>query len=619
MIAFCSTLLSISLWSFASAETIVVKSGDTPAGLSQKYCGDSSKWKLLWSGDPKKLPQGHIITLPEQCGKTAGQEEKKGPEKVVDKVGEELSPTEPAGSGKARAFRRPGAKPLCKSFTQDPKGCIAIFLKALTQKGWSEEEQKKFADDLVSGNTTQATRKNGDTWNDGFISGKNRNGRYDEWGQTVVDVPGGSVAVTVCPLVGNKRVDIVNACGNLGISTVIVETPKPQPEAPFVPETPRSGCALDWFFMGQYARSRSMRNVSGKGQASCQFQIDEHLSDGPLLTVAGSQYHGYRPQWDEYAMGIGLGNRLRGKEVYGFHQIELDTSLAYASTRGGHGDVRKPPINGLDFLFNLSLKQYYSLSDSDDEGEYGDDDTPVSAEGISFSLTSGNIEESKRRVLGEYSLYATIPLTNKSGPVYWRNQVVDHDSRHSVFGFSVLFGLEDPDMSFIPEAGAGFWHTSGVKHPFGFDVRVGGSTKDRFIRLYVGAGYSGETFGFIEGQLNGGGKWLFDSYEKSVEAVTVDSKSSCPGLGLDEKDCPQPKLKLGLGVKAEDSKDRPEALKKPTRHWQNDGFFNDRTYMAASHGPTPVVSGQVMVKADQRVAKAAPHPVNVWGDHWGNK
>ena len=45
---------------------IRVDSGDTLSGIAQQYLGSSGKWKELggYSGDPRKMPAGTILTLP---------------------------------------------------------------------------------------------------------------------------------------------------------------------------------------------------------------------------------------------------------------------------------------------------------------------------------------------------------------------------------------------------------------------------------------------------------------------------------------------------------------------------------------------------------------------------
>ncbi|QQR77840.1 MAG: hypothetical protein IPJ67_01700 [Candidatus Moraniibacteriota bacterium] len=529
VIAVLFMVLAWCLSDVAYSETITVKQGDTPSDLAAKYCGGAKNWKQLWSGDARKLPVGEVIALPKECGTTRHEEEPS------------LTPTVEGKSG-ARVFKHPGAKPLCPTFKKDPESCREVFDKALAQNGFEEKERAAIVKRIVTGDTTDAARPNGYIW-DRFISGKG-----DVWGTTEIGVPGGNVAIKVCPPIGKKQVDVVVACGNLGINTVIVPEPVVPKQSEVVQSPPQRGCKLDWLLMGQYARGRDMRNVSGKGQATCQFQIDEHWSDGPLVTGGISRYHG--GSWAEPSWFVGLGNRVQGRGVWGVDQVELDTSLAYATTRGGDGmDVRKPPISGLDFLLNINVKKYFPLSGEKDDdrkkGAASADNTPVSAEDISFSFISGDPKEQaviSDRVLAEFSLYGTFPLTHKSGPVYWRDRIVDSDSRHRVLGASARLGWELEGVNFVPEVEFGIWNTSGIQHPWGVEGTVGVATRDRFFRVHAGIGsVLGATdgvYGVVKAEINGGGKWLFESSKKSVNALTVGATDSRIALGLDAQPNP---------------------------------------------------------------------------------
>ncbi|MGB2791355.1 MAG: hypothetical protein WBC29_02270, partial [Candidatus Moraniibacteriota bacterium] len=241
---------------------------------------------------------------------------------------------------------------------------------------------------------------------------------------------------------------------------------------------------------------------------------------------------------------------VQGRGVWGVDQVELDTSLAYATTRGGDGmDVRKPPISGLDFLLNINVKKYFPLSGEKDDdrkkGAASADNTPVSAEDISFSFISGDPKEQaviSDRVLAEFSLYGTFPLTHKSGPVYWRDRIVDSDSRHRVLGASARLGWELEGVNFVPEVEFGIWNTSGIQHPWGVEGTVGVATRDRFFRVHAGIGsVLGATdgvYGVVKAEINGGGKWLFESSKKSVNALTVGATDSRIALGLDAQPNP---------------------------------------------------------------------------------
>lgn len=41
------------------------KHGDTPGQLAQRFLGDSRRWKELWPGDPRKMPTGFTIHIPQ--------------------------------------------------------------------------------------------------------------------------------------------------------------------------------------------------------------------------------------------------------------------------------------------------------------------------------------------------------------------------------------------------------------------------------------------------------------------------------------------------------------------------------------------------------------------------
>lgn len=516
--------LSLATCVTFAGEYVVVKKGDTLSGIAHSsntsYQEICSLNKLL---DCNKIDVGQRLQIPsvKQETKPQPQEQQEKPTSVANDSG----PTDGGiNEGGARVFRRPGAKPLCPTFKKDPKSCVEVFDKALVAEGLPEGAGNAVVESVVSGKATDENRPNGHTW-ERFISGQG-----DVWGTTEVGVPGGNVAVKACPLMGNKQVDVVDACGNLGINTVIVpEAPK---EIAVVPEaSPKEGgCRLDWLLMAQYARGSDMRNVSGRGETTCQFKVSDKMSWGPLGTLGGSVWRG--GSWKEYAWHAGLGSRIEWLDTTGFEKIQLDLSFLYASTRGGDGEnVRKPAIQGWDIGLNLHAKKYFSLGGSQDSE--GIDQTPVSAEGISFSLTSGNSEEQENRVLGEFSLYGTVPITNTSGPVYWKDRIVDTDSRHAVAGVSARVGWELNGWEVIPEVELGAWHTFGIKKPWGLEFTVGVATRDRFARVHAGIGVADGSYGVVKAELNGGKKGLFASYQHAVDAVTNGATSSRVGLGLD--------------------------------------------------------------------------------------
>lgn len=512
--------LSFATCATFAGEYIVVKKGDTLSEIAhmsntpyQAIC------KLNKLTDCNKINVGQKLQIPsvkqdKQETKPKSQEQQTGPTDVG------------TNGSDVRVFRRPGAKPLCPTFKKDPKSCVEVFDKALVAEGLPEGAGNAVVESVVSGKATDENRPNGYVW-ERFISGQG-----DVWGTTEVGVPGGNVAVKACPLMGNKRVDVVDACGNLGINTVIVpETPK---EIAVVPEvSPKEGgCRLDWLLMAQYARGSDMRNVSGRGQATCQFKVSDQMSWGPLGTLGGSVWRG--GSWKEYAWHAGLGSRIEWLDTAGFEKIQFDLSFLYASTRGGDGEnVRKPAIQGWDVSLNLHAKKYFPLAGNQESEGQAIDQTPVSAEGISFSLTSGNSEEQEDRLLGEFSLYGTIPITNRSGPVYWKDKIVDMDSRHAVAGVSARVGWELNGWEVIPEVELGAWHTFGIKKPWGLEATAGLATRDRFARVHAGIGVADGAYGVVKAELNGGKKGLFASYQHAVDAVTDGAISSRVGLGLD--------------------------------------------------------------------------------------
>jgi LysM repeat protein len=42
-----------------------VKAGDTPGAIAQQYLGDWNRWKELWQGDPRRLPIGAVLKVPQ--------------------------------------------------------------------------------------------------------------------------------------------------------------------------------------------------------------------------------------------------------------------------------------------------------------------------------------------------------------------------------------------------------------------------------------------------------------------------------------------------------------------------------------------------------------------------
>lgn len=514
-------------WSFTGvvrSETITVKPDDTPSGLAASHCGGASNHALVWSGNPKRLPVGRVITLPQECTKGSDKKPHEG-------IRTESTDVADVANTAPREFKNLGADPLCTTREVKNGTCREKQEKKLIASGWTPEDAKTHLDNVYAGRCVAGFVPNGFE-GDWLVNGS------ATWGKTVFAIKGASGAEALsCPEVNGKKPYVVTQCRNITgkyvptkpIIALAVTPPPPVQEAP-VPNEVK--CVTDGYVGGRFGRGNGIKSDAGVLRASCQFRVNQEWTAGPGVGFDISNYS--IDDWDEKTRMPSIGIFGKGKGVLGMDSVEPELLLGFESTWGrtDNQDVQKPTIHTPILLPLINFKKSYPISRGIRE-EIDSNDTPVPADGIDFSLTSGSGDEEGDRIRLETTIFAKIPLGNKSGPVYWRGQEVDSSETHPVAGiiFGVDFELDDWD--FIPGLKLGGWYTWGVKEDhWGGKFGPHFATRDRQFELDLGVELPRPHF-FIDPRWNFGGKALMLSAEVSKDTLTNDAADSRIALGLD--------------------------------------------------------------------------------------
>lgn len=506
----------------AHGEAITVKSGDTPSAIAARFCGGANNHKLVWRGDPRRLPIGHVITLPQECTKDG---DKKQPEEIRGEPTDVLDIA-------PRKFKNLGADPLCTTREVKNGTCRDKQERRMVASGWAPEDAKTHLDNVDAGRCSVETILNGSEV-DWLINGS------ETWGKTIFALRGRKgTKVLSCPEVNGKKPIVVTECRNItgryvpakAITAVIVVSP-PKAKEVSVPDEYEARCVTDGYIGGRFGRGNGIKSDAGVLRASCQFRVNQEWTVGPGVGFDISNFS--IDDWNEKTRMPSIGIFGKGKGVLGMDSVEPELLLGFETTRGrtDNHDVQKPTIHTPILLPLINFKWSYPISQSREEGVR--DDIPVSAEEIEFSLTSGTQEEEGDRVRFEATIFGKIPLGNKLGPVYWHGQEVDRSETHPVAG--IIFGvdLELDDWEVIPGLRLGGWHTWGVKKDhWGGKFGPHFATRDRQFELDLGVEFPRPHF-FIDPRWNFGGKVLTLSAEASKDALTNGATDSRIGLGLD--------------------------------------------------------------------------------------
>lgn len=466
----------------------------------------------MWKGNPKRLPIGAMIPLPEAC-------QKKGEPRHVPVRKTRIY---------ERIYENEGANPLCPTFKRDPQSCVKVFDAALKKRGFSTAERMQFLRELKDGDLPDSFLPNE------TVIGSLSNGNGEEWGNTKISVKAGGVATKVLAI-GKKKVGIMVNCGNIyspvreeepETSERVVSEPKPIVRPPEekvdTPQNEELVCSPEGTFAVKGDFGNGIKAGSGRGRVTCQFRVTDRTSVGPVLGGSTSRYR--IGSWTEHSNMIGGGGRVKHHTPNDW-RLEADVLGGWESTRGSNKDgVTKPPIKGWSLHSSIDAKKFFASSEESlkKPGSEGEE------ESIDFGITtSAKPDPSEREgIMVEGNLFAQIPITGKTGPVYYRGQQVATDSRKPVVGIVGRVGFETKESNLVPEMATGLWHTRGATKPWGGKATLGAATKNRLYRVALGVELP-RPHGIVEAEVNPGGKSHVVAYKKATTALEEGARPSC--------------------------------------------------------------------------------------------